>query len=73
MPSRFGSNTNKSGKNNIKKPYYGPIPIEVDAMQKKEPHTNQKSKGNCYNCGKSGHMIRQYCSPRKFNGKKPEL
>ena len=72
MPSHFGFSMNKSRKSNTKKSYYESMLIEVDVMQKKEPYTNQKSKGNCYNCGKSGHIIRQYRSPRKFNDKKQE-
>ena len=72
MPSHFGSSINKSGKNNIKKLYYGLMLIEVDVIQKKEPCTNQKSKGNYYNYSKPGHIIRQYRSLRKFNDKKPE-
>ena len=58
MPSYFGSNINRSRKNNIKKLYYRPISIEVDVIQKKESCTNQKLKGNCYNCSKPDHMIR---------------
>ena len=73
MPSHFGSSINRSEKSNIKKLYYRPISMEVDVMQKKEPYTNQKSKGNYYNCSKSDHMIRQYHSLRKFNNKKLEL
>ena len=72
MPLHFRSSMNKSGKSNTKKPYYGPMPMEVDVMQKKEPCTNQKSKGNYYNYSKSGHIIRQCRSPRKFSGKKQE-
>ena len=72
MPLCFRSSINRSGKSNIKKPYYGLMSMEVDAMQKKELCINQKSKGNCYNYSKPNHMIRQYRSPRKFNNKKSE-
>ena len=60
----------KTSKIVTKKPYYGPMPMEIDSIQK-QPTRKQPprtiSKGNCYNCGKAGHYSRQCCMSQKIN------
>ena len=41
-----------------KKPYYGPMPMEIDATRKQllgKQLQKKAVKGNCYNYGKPGH------------------
>ena len=58
----------KTSKTVTKKPYYGPMPIEINTTQKQLSERQQPKKavkGNCYNCGKPGHYSKQCCLPQK--------
>ena len=58
----------KGSKTFDKKPYYGPMPMEIDATRKQSSGRKSQEKavkGNCYNCGKPGHYLKQCRLPRK--------
>ncbi|KAJ1906526.1 hypothetical protein IWQ60_012060 [Tieghemiomyces parasiticus] len=44
----------------------GVIPMEVDALQGR-PHQCCPFTGNCYNCGKKGHVSRRCTKPQRRN------
>ena len=67
VPSIIRPEMKKDGKTFCKKLYYGPMPIEIDAMQQKNGDRSKKSliKGSYYNCGKPDHYSKQCQQSRK--------
>ena len=67
QPSRFVP-FKKISKTATKKPYYGPMLMEIDATQKQLPGKQQPKKavkGNCYNCERPRHYSKQCRLPQK--------
>ena len=48
-----------------KRDKYGMVPKEIDATEKRKPFKKETQK--CYNCGKVGHLAKNYRSKKQVN------
>lgn len=66
----FGNNKPNQGKSRHSPDYYGPMPMEIDKLQKRDGKKGGKRsppKGKCSKCGKEGHYANKCRQPKKDN------